>query len=196
MLPVEAPLGTAVTIAVVFQLVTEAVVLPNFTEPCVVPKLVPLIVTDALTAPEVEDRLVIVGVARTVNGLLGLSPATLTVTFPLTAPAGTVTPMLLALQLVTVAFTLFANLTVLEPCDEPKFVPAIVTAAPPAAEFGVMLVTVGVGSTVNDDVLLLTPLTFIRTLPVVVDGTVATMLVALQFVTVAATLLNLIVLVP
>jgi len=66
-LPVVAPVGTVATIEVAPQLVTvvTAVVL-NFTVlvPCVVPKFVPVIVTDAPTAPDVGDRLVMLGAAN------------------------------------------------------------------------------------------------------------------------------------
>jgi hypothetical protein len=51
---------------VLLQLVIEVATVPlNFTVlvPCVVPKFVPVIVTEAHTAPEVGERLVIVGVA-------------------------------------------------------------------------------------------------------------------------------------
>jgi hypothetical protein len=58
--------------------------------PCVEPKFVPVIVTVVPTAPEVGDRLLIVGVGRTVNAepALGTLP-TVTTTFPVVAPAGT-----------------------------------------------------------------------------------------------------------
>jgi hypothetical protein len=62
-LPVVAPLGTGATIDVALQLVGVAVVPLNFTVllPFVEPKFVPVIVTDTPTAPEVGDRLVMVG---------------------------------------------------------------------------------------------------------------------------------------
>ena len=53
-------------IEVALQLVIEVAVVPlNFTvlEPFVEPKFVPVIVTDAPTAPDVGDKLVILGVA-------------------------------------------------------------------------------------------------------------------------------------
>ena len=64
-LPVVAPLGTAATIDVALQLVVVAVVPLNFTVlvPFVAPKFVPVIVIDAPTAPEVGDRVEIVGAA-------------------------------------------------------------------------------------------------------------------------------------
>jgi len=62
-LPVVAPEGTVTTIVVEFQLVAVAVVPLNLTVllPWLDPKFVPVIVTDAPTAPEVGDRLVMVG---------------------------------------------------------------------------------------------------------------------------------------
>jgi hypothetical protein len=64
-LPVVAPVGTSATIEVLLQLVIDVAVVPlNFTvlAPRVEPKFVPVIVTEAPTAAEVGDRLVIVGV--------------------------------------------------------------------------------------------------------------------------------------
>lgn len=63
--PVVAPVGTGATTLVALQLVGVAVVPLNFTVllPCVHPKFVPVIVTDAPTAPEVGDRLVMLGAA-------------------------------------------------------------------------------------------------------------------------------------
>src|SRR5436853_342063 len=88
------------------QAVTEAVVPLNFTvlDPCVDPKFDPVIVTDALTAPEVGDRLVMLGVGKTVKLEPLLStPLACTTTLPVVAPVGTGTPMLVAVQLVGVA---------------------------------------------------------------------------------------------
>jgi hypothetical protein len=62
-LPVVAPVGTVAVIEVLLQVPTVAAVPLNFTVlvPCVAPKFVPVIVTEAPTAPEVGERLVIVG---------------------------------------------------------------------------------------------------------------------------------------
>ncbi len=57
------------------------------------------------------------------------APPTLTTTFPVLAAAGTGTTMLVELQLVGVA-AVPLNVTVLEPCVEPKPVPTIVTEVP------------------------------------------------------------------
>jgi hypothetical protein len=61
---------------------------------------------------------------------------------PVAAPEGTVTPMLVALQLVAVAVVPL-NVTVLVPWVTPKLVPLMVTAAPTAPVFGVKLVMLG-----------------------------------------------------
>ena len=141
-----------------------------------------MIVTDVPTAPDVGLRLLIVGVASTVKlDPLLATPPTVTTTFPVVAPAGTGTTILVALQLVIVVAVVPLNVTVLVPCVEPKFVPVIVTDAPTAPDVGLRLVIVGVASTVKLDPLLATPPTVTTTFPVVAPaGTFATMLVALQ----------------
>jgi hypothetical protein len=104
--PVVAPVGTVVTRLVALQLVTVAVVPLKVTvpEPCVAPKFVPVIVTAAPTAPVVTERLVTVGVGSTVNVTPLLATLeTVTTTGPVVVPAATVTPMLVEVQLVTVA---------------------------------------------------------------------------------------------
>ena len=62
----------------------------------------PLIVTASPAAPDVGERLSILGATVKVTLLLA-SPPTVTTTGPVIAPAGTGTAMLLALQLVGVA---------------------------------------------------------------------------------------------
>jgi hypothetical protein len=58
------------------------------TVPCVVPKLVPVIVNDEPTTPEVGDRVVMPG--ATVNGTpLLATPTAVTTTLPVVAPVGT-----------------------------------------------------------------------------------------------------------
>jgi hypothetical protein len=104
---------------------------------------VPVSVTDAPTAPEVGETVVMPGVPTTVKLFpLLATPETVTTTFPVVAPVGTGTTMLEALQLVGVAVVVL-NLTVLVPCVDPKFVPAIVIEAPTAPELGVRLLMVG-----------------------------------------------------
>jgi hypothetical protein len=124
------------------------------------------------------------------------TPLANTTTFPVVAPDGTVTPMLVALQLVTLA-AVPLKLTVPDPCVDPKFVPVIVTAAPTAPVVIDRLVMLGAETTVKFTPLLFTPLANTTTFPVVApDGTVTPMLVALQLVTLAAVPLNLTVPLP
>ena len=182
-----APVGTTATIDPELQLEIVAEVPLNFTVPCVEPKFAPVIVTDAPIAPDVGERPVTVGVARTVNGL------------PLVeTPDGTIATIDVLLQLVIEEAGVKLNCTVPVPCDDPKFVPVSVTDVPTAPDVGNKLASVGVASTVNDEPLLATLLTVTTTLPVVApDGTTATIDVALQLVIeVTAVVLNFTVLVP
>jgi hypothetical protein len=79
------------------------------------PKFPPVIVTAAPTAPVVTDKLVILGAGTTVKFTPLLAwPDTVTTTFPVVAPLGTVTPILDAPHDVTVAVVPL-NLTVLVP---------------------------------------------------------------------------------
>jgi len=194
-LPVAAPLGTGATMLVPLQFVGVAVVPLKLTVllPCVPPKLVPVMVTDVPTAPNVGDRLVMLGFTVNAAPLL-VWPPTVTVTLPVVAPVGTGTAMLVLLQLVGVAVVPL-KLIVLLPCVAPKFVPAIVTDVPTAPDVGDRLVMLGF--TVNAAPLLVWPLTVTVTLPVVAPaGTGTAMLVSLQLVGVAAVPLKLIVLLP
>src|SRR4029079_4375032 len=125
-LPVVAPLGTGTAMLVADQLVGVAAVPLNRTllVPCVDPKLLPAIVTVAPTGPVPGDTDAMLGAAGAavvpVNGTpLLATPATVTTTFPLVAPLGTGTTMLVADQLVGAALVVL-NLTVLVPCVEPK----------------------------------------------------------------------------
>jgi hypothetical protein len=79
------------------------------------PKFVPVTVIEVPTAPDVGDRLVMLGAATTEKLLpLLATPDTVTTTFPVVAPVGTVAVMLVALQPVAVAVVPL-NLTVLVP---------------------------------------------------------------------------------
>ena len=157
------------------------------------PNEVPLIVTESPTAPDVGERLLIFGVTVKVTALLAW-PLTVTTTGPVVALAGTGTAMLLALQLVGVAVVPL-KVTVLVPCVAPKVVPLIVTEVPTGPDVGERVFIFGV--TVKVTPLLGTPLTATTTGPVVAaEGTGATMLPALHDVGVAATPLNVKVLVP
>src|SRR6266566_2769801 len=146
--PVLARLGTGTTMFVALQLVGVAVAPPNGTVlvPCVAPKFAPVIVTAAPTGPEAGFMLVMLGGATTVKLTpLLATPATVTTTFPVVAPAGTGATMLVLLQLVGVAGVPL-NVTVLVPCVPPKFVPPIVTDVPAPPDVGDKLVTLGAGS--------------------------------------------------
>jgi hypothetical protein len=116
-LPVVAPLGTGATIDVALQLLGVAVVPLNFTVlvPCVAPKFVPVIVTDAPTAPVVGEILLMLGAGTTVRVTpLLVTPPTATTTLPVVAPVGTVATIEVVLQLVAVAVVPL-NFTVLIP---------------------------------------------------------------------------------
>jgi hypothetical protein len=201
-LPVVAPAGTVATIDVALQLPMVVAVVPlNLTVlvPWVEPKFVPVTVTAAPTAPDVGDKLVMLGADNTVKLTPALlTPLALTTTLPVVAPVGTVATIEVALQLPIVVAAVPLNSTVPLPCVEPKFVPVIVTDAPTAPDVGDRLVMLGAATTVNDTPLLFTPLALTTTLPVVAPvGTVATIEVALQLpIVVAAVPLNLTVLVP
>jgi len=114
-------------------------------------------VTEAPTAPEVTDKVVMLGAATTVKltPLLALPP-TVTTTLPVVAPVGTVSTIEVALQLVIAVAAVVLNFTVLVPWVEPKFVPVIVTDAPTAPVVGDKLLILG--KTVKLDPLLSTPL--------------------------------------
>ncbi len=124
------------------------------------------------------------------------TPLAFTTTFPVVAPLGTVVVMLVALQVPTVAVVPL-NVTEPLPCVAPKFVPVIVTAAPTAPVVIERLVMLGAATTVKLLPLLLTPLAFTTTFPVVAPlGTVVVILVALHVPTVAVVPLKLTVPVP
>jgi hypothetical protein len=143
--------------------------------------------------PAVGERLVIAGRTVKLDPLLA-TPLIVTTTFPLVAPAGTGTTMLLALQLVGVAATPL-NVTVLEPCVAPNPDPEIVTVLPTAPEAGVRLVMAG--TTLYEKPLLDTPATVTTREPLVAAaGMVTTILVLLQLVDVAAAPLKVTVLAP
>jgi hypothetical protein len=118
--------------------------------PCVAPKFVPVIVTEAPTAPLVGDSDVIVAVGTTVNVMpLLVTPPTVTTTVPVVAPVGTGVTMFVADHDVGVAANPL-KVTVLVPCVAPKFAPAIVTAVPTGPDEGVRLAMPGAdGVTVN-----------------------------------------------
>src|SRR3989441_384112 len=194
-LPVVAPVGTGATMLVALQLVAVAVVPLNLTllVPCVAPKFAPAIVTDAPTNPEAGFKLVMLGAGTVTVKLTPLlaTPPTVTTTFPVVAPAGTGTTMLVALQLVGVA-AVPLNLTLLVPCVAPKFAPAIVTDVPTNPDVGFRLVVLGAETasfTLTASPAILPA--FLAVSPATAPaGTGTTMLVALQLVAAAAVPLN------
>lgn len=116
--------------------------------------------------------------------------------FPSDAFDGKVKVIALAVQPVT-AKSCPPNVTVPDPCGEPKFAPLICTEAPSGAELGDKLLMLGAGRTVNPDPLLFTPSAFTITFPVVAaEGTVVAMLVELQLVIAAIAPLKLTVPLP
>jgi hypothetical protein len=124
-LPVIVPTGTAVVMLVSLQELGEASVPLKVTVlvPCVEPKLVPVMVIDVPTAPELGLRLVMLGVTVKLTALLAKAP-TVTTTLPVVAPAGTGVVMLVSLQLVGIDGVPL-KVTVLLPCVLPKLVPAM-----------------------------------------------------------------------
>ena len=146
-LPVVAPLGTGMTMLVALQLVAvpaeiplKVTVLPLW----LAPKFVPAMVTEVPIGPEVGLRLLMLGVGMTVKVTPLLeTPPTVATTGPVVAPAGTGTMMLVALQFEIVVAGVPLKVTVLDPTDEPKFVPVMVTDEPTAPDVGLKLVMVG-----------------------------------------------------
>ena len=92
-LPSPAPEGRVVTIDVLLQLVTDAVTPLNLTVlvPWVEPKLLPVTVTEVPVAPVTGERLVITGAELLTVKFTPLLvwPPTVTSTFPVLAPFGT-----------------------------------------------------------------------------------------------------------
>ena len=100
--------------------------------------MVPAIVTDVPMGPEVGDRLVTFG--ETVKEVPLLArPFAVTITFPLAAPFGTSTTIVVAFQVVGVA-AVPLKVTVPVPCEVPKSVPVMVTEVPTGPEVGLRLV--------------------------------------------------------
>ena len=198
-LPLVAPVGTRATMRLALQLATLAVEPLNVTVlvPGADPKFDPAIVTEAPTAPVAGDRLAMLGGVTTVTLFPLLSTALACTTIgPVVAPDGTGTLMLVALHVVGIP-SVPLKVTVLEPLVAPKPVPATVMEVPTAPDVGERLLMLGAATTVKVLPLLAVPETLTTTGPVVAPvGTLATMPVALQLVTVAALPLNVTVLVP
>ena len=150
-LPLVAPAGTGTTMLVALHVVGVArAVERDRARALRRAELVPVIVTAAPTGPDAGSRQVMLGGTVTVNVTPLLArPPTVTTTFPVVAPAGTGTTMLVSLHAVGVA-AVPLNVTV--PGVAPKLVPAIVTAVPAGPDAGVRLVMPGadeVSETVN-----------------------------------------------
>jgi hypothetical protein len=138
-------------------------------------KFKPETVTAVPIGPELGLRLVIFGVTTKFTPLPAI-PDTVTTTWPVVAPAGTVTMRLVGLQLVGVA-AIPLNVTVLVPWDAPKFAPETVTEDPTGPLFGLRLLMFG-DVTVKGTALLVTPPTMTVTFPVTAPiGTGTTMVV-------------------
>jgi len=105
-LPVVAPAGTGVTILVALQLDGVATIPLNVSVllPWLAPKFEPLMLTVTPIGPGFGAIPVITGDGITVKlAPLLFTPLANTTTFPVVAPLGTVTAMLVAVQVVTLA---------------------------------------------------------------------------------------------
>jgi hypothetical protein len=123
--------------------------------PCAAPKPEPVTVRIVGALAGDGEMLVMVGGDVTVNDVPALgTPDTVTTIRPEVAPAGTLGTIFAAIQLVTFVTAVPLNRTVLVPWVPPKFDPLIVTVAPTDAGDGTALVIVGVGRSVNDELLL------------------------------------------
>ena len=142
-LPVVAPVGTGTAMVAVLQNVGVAATPLNVTVlvPWAAPKLVPVSATDVPTGPDVGERIVMLGATPKGTPLLA-RPLTVTTTFPVVAPAGTGTTMLVAPQLVGEDAAPL-KVTVLVPCVAAKFVPVMVMEVPTVPEPGLKLVMAG-----------------------------------------------------
>jgi hypothetical protein len=166
-------------------------------EPCDAPKFTPLMITEVVTGPAEGSRLVMPGPEPTVKLTpLLATPPTVTTTFPLVAPLGTGTTMLVAPQVVGVAIVPL-KVTVLVPFVDPKFVPMIVTDVLTDPETGLKPVIPGPELGLKIAQLLDSPPTVTTTHPrVAPEGTVTAIVVVFQLVTPAGVPLKVTVLEP
>jgi len=191
-LPVVAPTGTVTAMLVGLQLVGVAARPLKVTVLVLwdAPKLAPEIVTEDPTAPLFGLRELMLGDVTVKGTALLVTPPTMTVTFPVMAPAGTGTTIVVWLQLVGVVAPVPGNATALDPCVEPKLVPVMVTEVPAEPEFGFKAVIV-TGVTVKLKLLLAKPPTVTTSGPVVApDGTSTVAPVSIQLCIVAGVPLN------
>jgi hypothetical protein len=115
------------------------------------------------------------------------TPETDTTTFPVPAPAGTLTVMLPVPQLDAVPAETPLKVTVLVLWVAPKFVPVIVTGVPTVPELGLSMLILGCKIIVKGTALLLSAPAVTITLPVIAPaGTVTPILVAVQLEKVVA----------
>ena len=201
MLPGVAPVGTGVTMLVSLQLVGVAAVPLNVSVLvlCVLPKPEPETVTEVPTGPVVGLMVVMLGGGVTVKRTpLLATPPTNTTTFPVVAPCGTGTVMLVLLQFEDLDCVPL-NWTKLDmvPTVGPKLLPVIVIIPPIGPKVGLILVMLGGGVTVKETPLLARAPTVTTTLPLVApEGTATLMLLELQEDAVACVPLKVTVLVP
>jgi hypothetical protein len=146
-LPLVAPGGTGTTMLELLQLVGMVPIPLKVTElpPCMELKPVPAIVTEApIWANEgvSEAMLGLGGVTVKVIPLLAVPP-TLTTIFPVAAAAGTAAVITVLLQLVIIVAAAPLNVTVLSPCEDPKFAPEIVTSELMGPAMGLIEVMLG-----------------------------------------------------
>jgi hypothetical protein len=150
--PVAAPVGMTKDTFVAVKLETEAGIVPP---PCWLSvtvgmalfalKFVPVTEMRVPTDAEVGVKLVMVGGGITVKATpLLAAPDTVTTTFPVVAPLGMGTVMLVpaVLQIVGVP-AVPLKVTVLVPWLDPKFVPVMVTDVPTGPEVGEIPLIVG-----------------------------------------------------
>src|SRR6185436_13050201 len=138
--------------------------------------------TEEPTGPDVGDSDVIAGAGVTAKGEPLLATPTVTTTSPVVAPTGTTATIDVALQLVMEVASVPLNVTLLEFCVAPKFVPVIVTELPTVPDVGDSEVIDGAGVTANGEPLLATPAVTTTSPVVAPTGTTATIDVALQLV--------------
>jgi hypothetical protein len=155
-LPDVAPTGTGTVMLVLLHAVDVAAVPLNVTVlvPCVARKFEPTIVT----ASEIctVDGVIDVRTGGTVNAAPALeTPPTVTTAGPVVAPAGTFAAIWVAVQLVRLVAATPLKVTVLVPCEAPKFDPLIETGVPTLPTLGESDEMIGAGTvTVNDRPLL------------------------------------------
>lgn len=172
--PVVAPAGTIAVMLVAEEDETEATV-PLIDTVGERSKLEPLMITVAPTAPLVGVKLIMVGVGNTLKSvaLVMVIPLVLIDIFPVDAPVGTVTDILVALE----EFTMAATPLKVTDGVEPKLEPLMEIVAPMAPLVGEKFKIVGVGSTVKIEVVNVIPFTSIEISPVVApEGTLVSKL--------------------